>query len=333
MSACSDSSSHSQRSQRSQNTQDNKQIEAQTKQAKTRVQASLNEPKYIIFTSTYFLAELIKWSLTAEQDWQITPIFSAEQDPALAIPNDETIVRLQEATAIILNGAQFEKGLFGIDLPRQLTIQSAQDFKSSWLRYPANTIVEHQHGQGPSHSHTGIDGHTWMSPQRLKLQYQAIVQRLVGLKLEIEPTQKQAVLEQIAKLNQRWLTIAKLIQQKQVCIVANHPAYQYLAQDYQFSLKHFNLDPELSKTQIQEEISSEVLKDLAQRCKHSKAKMLWWEATPSSELVTHLQDLRYTHLTLRPLEQAPISSKKEVTLFSAIHSDLDRLEQALSALK
>ena len=102
----------------------------------------------LVFTSTYFLQDLLKQSLNNKQNWQVDLVYNdRQQDPATDTPSDETIQRLQDAQAIILNGARFEKGLMGIDLPRYLTIQTAQEFKSEWLNYPKGFVQSHQHGQ------------------------------------------------------------------------------------------------------------------------------------------------------------------------------------------
>ena len=287
----------------------------------------------LIFTSTYFLQDLLKQSLNNMQNWQVNLVYNdRQQDPANDMPNDEVIERLQDAQAIILNGARFEKGLMGVDLPRYLTVKTAQEFKSEWLSYPKSFVQSHQHGQSKSHNHTGIDGHTWMSPIRLKTQYKVLVKRLALLKLNLDSQLVQVVNKQIDHLHQKWTELARNIKQNQVCVVASHPAYQYIAHDYAFEIKHFDIDPKLDAKQIGQELDNVQLKALAKLCSdRERLKLLWWESKPQAAVLDRLKKSAFQHVTIRPLEQAPETNKlgTKPNIFTAIHSDLDHLEKVL----
>ena len=292
----------------------------------------LGEKSPIIFTSTYFLKELLSQSLSETQNWQVKLIFDKhQQDPALDIPDDKVLAILPKAQAIVLNGARFEKGLESIDLPRMITIKTAQDFKSTWLSYPQGFVNEHQHGQGQNHQHIGVDGHTWMSPVRLKLQYQNLVSRLAVLELGLKQKYVQFVLKQIDKLHQKWTKLSLDLRKSQVCTIATHPAYQYIANDYKFKIKYFNIDPQLSEQQVQTQINDDQLETLQALCpQSSQIKLLWWEETPNRAVLSRLESTDYKHIIIRPMEKPPVStSDVNLSLFSFINHDLDQLIKRL----
>ena len=181
-----------------------------------------------------------------------------------------------------------------------------------------------------SHNHIGIDGHTWMSPIRLKTQYKVLVKRLALLKLNLDSQLIQSVNKQIDHLDQRWNKLAKSIN-KAKCVIASHPAYQYIAHDYAFEIKHFDIDPNLDAKMIEQELGNDQLKALAKLCSEEQLKLLWWESKPQLAVLDRLKNSVFQHVTIRPLEQAPEATKlgTKSNIFTALHNDLDQLEKVL----
>ena len=219
-------------------------------------------------------------------------------DPAEWKPTKALISEIQKSRLIIINGAGFEKWIKLVSLPKSKLVVTSSSFKKDWVKYKSGGKA-HSHG-GKVHVHRGFDGHTWMSPRKFLKQIDAIYTALLGAKL-VEPTtlknRYNDLKAQLVALDSKWIEVGKKIAQ-QGTILANHPAYNYLAKDYQFKVKNFDFSPD-------EPLSTKDKKSLQEFVKKNSAKYLWWESEPLKENKTFVEGvLGLKSITISPSEVA-----------------------------
>jgi zinc transport system substrate-binding protein len=260
-----------------------------------------------------------------------------DADPIFWQPSRATVQEYQAASLIVTNGAEFEKWLQHSSLPPSRVIQTALIFQDRWLHYPTST---HVHGGGGAHSHEGVDGHTWLDPimaQEQARQINRALQRVFpelrsGLELRgHELDQKFAELDQLGIE----LTAELKSRLQGRVLLASHPAYQYLAQRYQWPLHSLDLDPDAELNQL-------ALASLNQALVGAPGGILLWEKRPSSNVILHLREqFEVNSVEFNPLEHssAPSTSTSQsgavdlksapADYFEQMKANFRRLEAAL----
>lgn len=204
-------------------------------------------------------------------------------DPVSWMPDAPTIQAMQEADLIILNGANFEAWPEKVSLPESNVLRTASGLEL--LHYENVTI--HTHGPGGEHSHEGIDGHTWLDPINAKAQAERIQRRLAQLR----PERADEFAANFAKLAADLEALdAEFWGLSPPPLLANHPAYNYLAKRYGWSIYNLDLDPE--------EMPEQATFD------GPKARHLLWESSPSAEIATQLNTWGITSIVFSPAETA-----------------------------
>lgn len=110
---------------------------------------------------------------------ELIPLMPQGADPAVWSPDEAALDALASADLIILNSSNLEKWAQLISLPIVKTLEVARECQDQWLRYPK--VVTHSHGPEGERSFEGVDGHTWLDPELLRLGATAIKNRLVRL--------------------------------------------------------------------------------------------------------------------------------------------------------
>ncbi len=242
----------------------------------------------------------------------------ADADPIFWKPTRQAIAGYQDADLIILNGAEFEKWVETANLPQSKILNTALGFKSEWVRYEG-TGGEHKHGpDGEKHTHTGIDGHTWLDPILAKQQAAAIRDGLIRLQPKHEKTFRQnynALAGDLDRLDEAF----KKLPVKQA-LYANHPAYNYLAKRYGWKIVNFDLDPEFAPTKEQ-------LAEIAAKIKTTPGKLMLWESAPTKEVAQAIQ----TATGLKSIEFSPCEAKPDGDGYTAtMRTSIQNLATALS---
>jgi zinc transport system substrate-binding protein len=197
----------------------------------------------------------------------------AGADPITWQPSREEIAVFQRAEQIVLNGAGLEGWTAGISLPSSRVIDTSRTLTSVLIIREDDL---HSHGPRGTHTHAGIDPHTFLDPHQLKAMAGAIrdgfqrtwpaeaagiEERFTRLALEIDALDKELVL------------LTDLLEGK--TLLASHPAYDYLARRYGWSLISFDLDPETALTE--EQITA-----LSLAIQETQPCALLWESAPDS---------------------------------------------------
>lgn len=157
-------------------------------------------------------------------------------DPIFWEPGPEVVRAFQEADLIVLNGARFEKWALTVSLPENRVVRTADGFRDEWIEFTDASM--HKHGPtGKAHRHEGVDGHTWLDPVLAKRQAAAIRDALVRL-LPEDAAALNANYDALAKDLDGLDAMYRALPAAGKTIVAMHPAWNYPARRYGWSLVH-----------------------------------------------------------------------------------------------
>lgn len=169
-----------------------------------------------------------------------------DADPALWKPTRPDLQRFQDAALVLVNGAGFEAWTAAAALPLGRVVVTSQPFEAEWLTLPT---VEHSHGPGGAHTHSGTDGHTWMDPVLARRQATEILEAFrrrwpgdaaafqAGFDgLAAEFTSLEAALSEVSPAVRRSV------------VFTSHPAYQYLARRLAWTTVPLSLPPDEAPT-------------------------------------------------------------------------------------
>ncbi|MFM2005025.1 MAG: hypothetical protein RLZZ09_680, partial [Pseudomonadota bacterium] len=100
-----------------------------------------------------------------------------DEDPAYWQPDARTIQTMQKADLIALNGADYEKWLNRVSLPRSKWVDTSAAFKSRYL--VIKDAVTHSHGGSGMHSHDGTASTTWLDFTQAAQQVDALAAAMI----------------------------------------------------------------------------------------------------------------------------------------------------------
>ncbi|MEM8756974.1 MAG: metal ABC transporter substrate-binding protein [Planctomycetota bacterium] len=103
-------------------------------------------------------------------------IVAPDPDDPGAMLSAEQVRSLQRAELILTHGAHLETWIAGISLPRSRLHETTVGFADRFLQRPE--VVTHSHGVGGTHSHRLPVSQTWLDPELLSLQAEAIAELL-----------------------------------------------------------------------------------------------------------------------------------------------------------
>jgi zinc transport system substrate-binding protein len=248
----------------------------------------------------------------------------ADADPAYWMPADETLTAYQtEADLIVVNGANFEKWLSKVSLPEARVVDTTAAFKDEFIHL--HDAVTHSHGPGGKHTHSGIDGHTWLDPKNAIRQATAIkdaLARTYPAHAEDFARNLATLVADLEALDQRLMAVSEKIGNQ--TLFANHPAWNYVARTYGWNLKTFHLDPE-------EMPDEQELEKIRAALDETPAQYILWEATPAAAIEQRfVDDLGLTSIVYTPGET--ISAEQSAAgedFLTIMNANVDRLGAAL----
>ena len=241
------------------------------------------------------------------------------EDPIFWQPERAVLERYRNAKLIVLNGAQFEKWAIQASLPSSRIVNSAANFKSDFILF--DTGITHSHGAAGEHSHEGVDGHTWLNPVYAIEQAEAIAKGMT----EAWPEHEDAFAANLAALVKDFNALDAEFQElspklKGVKLLASHPAYNYLAKQYGWTITNLDLDPD-------EGVTATAMEDIAAAIgNHEGRTILLWESEPSDSGFTG----SFTSVLFSPAE-LPATGPGPVSpdYLEIMHANIRRLEAAL----
>ena len=132
-------------------------------------------------------------------------------------PRKEAAKLLQQASLVLLNGADWEPWTERVALAPSRTVDTTAGISSRLIRIP--DAVTHRHGPEGSHSHAGTVWSTWLSPSLLNEQIGEIERRLIRMR----PEGKADVVRESGRMRVVLQKSSELCQQIQAGVTAEKP--------------------------------------------------------------------------------------------------------------
>ena len=285
--------------------------EDHSKDPAQRITANRSVP--VVFAANYplkYFAERIAEDL-AEVELPAPP----GVDPAFWKPTPETILALQRADLILLNGAGYSKWVEYSTLPASRLLDTSAGFREEYIRDDAASL--HAHGPGETHEHGDLAFTIWLDPTLAIQQARAIHDGLARLM----PTQADVLLRRYESLKQELERLdAKLSEVtgkfRGRPVVASHPVYQYFARQYGLNLRDVHWEPDDAPSEEQWTALQALLE-------HHPARWMIWEAPPLPEVKNRLRQLNVECLVVRPCANTPTGSD----LLTIMFDDARRLQE------
>lgn len=239
-----------------------------------------------------------------------------DADPAFWQPDSRTVAQLQKADLIALNGADYEKWLTRVTLPRRKWVDTSAHFKPRYI--VIQDAVTHSHGPGGQHSHAGTAFTTWLDFDQAAQQAKALAEAMIRQR----PALGGAVSARLAALQGDLRHLDAALQAlatrlKGQPLLASHPVYQYLARRYGLDLESVHWEPD--ELPPESEWAA-----LTAKLSGRPARRMLWEDAPSPAIATRLQALGVRPVPFRPCANRPATGD----FLSVMRQNIEALEAA-----
>lgn len=218
-----------------------------------------------------------------------TLVLPAGEDPVRWTPPGEVVATMASADLIVANGAGYEGWMATASLPTSRVVHTADQL--DLIRQESQT---HSHGPRGTHSHAGLDPHTFGDPTLFGEQVRSIGAGIVRVRPEAETAVTERVEALVAQLDAVQARYASALAGKPTAL-SSHPAYAYLARRHGFEVHAFDFDPAVPPDEAQ-------LASFAEAA--AEGALLWWEEVPSKAVTSAFPD-GVRHVFVDPLEQPP----------------------------
>ena len=230
-----------------------------------------------------------------------------DADPIFWQPDSASLQRYQSAALIIVNGAEFEKWIGTASLPENRIVDTAKSFEKDFIKYEGST--SHKHGDGEEHTHTGIDGHTWVDPHYAKIQAAAIHKAFAKQwpeHADAFAANFKALADDLDALDAEF----RQLDLKQP-LLASHPAYNYLARRYGWDVTSLDLDPDALPPK--DAISPD-----------HPAKLILWESEPRNMAASILEK----NHGIKSITFSPAELRGDEDYLTTMRTNIARLKAA-----
>ena len=245
---------------------------------------------YTTFYPTFYFAKVIGGDAV-----EVVNPCPCEEDPPFWAPPARVIEDYQRADMVIINGAGYEKWIDKVTLPENRLVDSTKSLQSVLIRYPE--AVTHSHGPAGAHSHTGVDGNTWLDPVNALAKAATIKLAMATAFPKFKETFEKGFGELETQLKLLDRELAELSRNhKGLSLACSHPTYGYLAKRHGWNMVSFILDP---NKPLDPDVISQVKDKLAGR----NVKYMLWESEPIDAVQTQVKsDLGLTSIIFNPCE-------------------------------
>lgn len=230
---------------------------------------------------------------------EVEAVFPAPSgvDPALWVPDVETIGAFQKANLVLLNGAGYAGWVDRVSLsPSKLVTTSA----AAADRYvPEAEAATHAHGPEGEHAHGDVAFTTWLDATIAIDQARAIAAALSNARPEAVPVFEAGLdgLEADLRALDAELTRISAMSPGRP-LLASQPVYQYLVSRYGLNLVSLHWEPD----QVPDaDMAAEIDEVLA---RHPAGAMIW-EATPNPETAEMLRTRGVESVVFDPAGGSP----------------------------
>src|SRR5206468_196992 len=140
------------------------------------VDASASDEKPLTVYTTFYPLTYFTEAVGGAQVHVVNPL-PPNEDGAFWVPPRDVVKQYHAADLIVMNGSNYETGFEKVSLPESKIVNTTAFSKGNEVIF--DDPVTHSHGAAGTHTHQGIDGHTWVDPRTAKRQAQAICDALV----------------------------------------------------------------------------------------------------------------------------------------------------------
>lgn len=222
-----------------------------------------------------------------------------DEDPAFWKPNASAIGAMQKADLIALNGADYEKWLARVSLPKAKRVDTSEAFRSQFIKI--EKAVTHSHGPGGTHSHAGTAFTTWLDFDQAARQADALAVAMIRQR----PGQAEKFRQGLSSLKKDLATLDEDMRKTGLAhagkpLMGSHPVYQYLARRYGIRLENVHWEPNVMPDVAEWQVLA------ALRAKHPASLMIW-EGQPSPEISARLNASGLESVVFDPCANRPDS--------------------------
>ncbi len=243
----------------------------------------------------------------------------ADVDPAMWVPEVDTVADYQRADIVLLNGAGYAGWIQRMTLSQSRLVDTSAAFADRLI--PVENGVTHSHGPAGDHSHEGTAFTTWLDPEFAIEHARSVSNALSRLKPENEGAygERLAELEQeLLNMDQAFKTLATRIGDRP--LLFSHPVYQYFERRYSLNGRSLHWEPDLMPDEAQWRELSGIQQS------HAAAWMIW-EGRPHPEANSRLESLGIKSLVFSPAGNRPETGD----YMSVMQENLRALQQAFPA--
>lgn len=277
--------------------------------------AQLDEVVVTTFQPTRWMAEALLGDAYAVQC-----LLPADADAVHWEPSRDDLQRMRRARVVVLHGAGLESWVHTASLAPSRTVDLSAGLESHFITRSGE--ASHSHGMTGAHSHAGLDPHLWLDPVLAIQQLTALADGLRAAEVPVDTSTRQTdTTEALLDLAQGWSEQAAFL--ADVPLFAAHPAYDYLAARFGFTMTSLDLDPEATTPE-------QAVAALAGAGAGS-GSLLWWESAPRDETARALrQQLGVTSVVVDPAEGCQPGQQPDV--LAVWRANLTRLRDAVASL-
>jgi len=240
----------------------------------------------------------------------------ADVDPAMWVPDVDTVAAFQRADIVLLNGAGYAGWVQRVTLSQSRLVDTSAAFADRLI--PIENDVTHSHGPAGDHSHEGAEFTTWLDCEFAIEHARAVLNALVRLRPDNEAQYRErfAELEQeLLSLDQELKAVAARIGDQP--LLFSHPVYQYFERRYSLNGRSLHWEPGQMPEDAQWRELSGTLST------HAVAWMIW-EGEPHPEAASRLEGLGIQSVVFRPAGSRPETGD----YMSVMQDNLRALQQA-----
>lgn len=245
-------------------------------------------------------------------------VFPAPEDvdPAMWVPDVDTVAAFQRADLVLLNGAGYAAWIQRVTLSQSRLVDTSAAFADRLI--PVKNDVTHSHGPAGDHSHAGKAFTTWLDPEFAIEHARAVFDALLRLHPENEGEYRErlATLEQdLRELDRKLKDVSARIGDRP--LLFSHPVYQYFERRYSLNGRSLHWEPG--------EMPEEALwRELSGILSTHPANWMIWEGMPHREAVSRLEGLGIRSVVFEPAGNRPQSGD----YLSVMQENLRALQQA-----
>ncbi|WP_191963494.1 metal ABC transporter substrate-binding protein [Pseudotamlana haliotis] len=275
-------------------------------------QAMITSKKPVVYVSNYplyYFAERIGGN-------DVDLRFPMQDSKSIANwqPQSDTVVNMQAADVVFINGASYEKWLTSISLPESILVNTTKNVEEDLL--DSGHVFTHSHGEGGAHEHKEMASTTWLDLALANKQAEAMATYLLSKFPEKKAVFKanfDKLSEDLLELDSKFKAVAN--KKPNLSVVFSHPVYQYFEDAYEINGRSLHWEPDY---QLNHKNAHEIKHLVADK----KFNYLIWEGEPLEETRAKLEKMNIESIVVNPIYSVPENSN----YFKEMENNLKQLQ-------